>query len=786
LNQLIVFPTSRAIRKYVLDNSHKNTLLPKLISIDELFSNSIHINDKKYIDENLRIIYLKQAVDFVEFDVLGINRSMQEFFRQSEFIFRFLGELAHEDIDIDTLEQYDTYAHYLEHLNILKKVKQNYLDILNTNNLVDKLNLPQQYTLNPDYINSFSSIHIVLEGYLSKFEYSIIKQISTINDTSLEFSYNKFNEKSILQINNNILNLQIDHNYKINLSTNTILEETYSKYTKSEANLYPFEARIDQIGFINYCIYDSIKNHNIQAEDIVVVLPDETFAPILKLFDKQRYFNFAFGFDIKNTHIYKTIIAINSYQLDPNNQTNELLEFLDIAHENEFLIHIKQQWNKPTNQETIDKLNLFIQNSTDSEEIKLSVEKTIFTLWHVLSSNCISINLKDLFKIIILKLNKLTIDDTSGGKITVMGLLETRSMNFKSVIVCDFNDHIVPKRSTKDKFLSTHIKELASLPTATHRQNLQAYYYDKLFKKSSRLYISYVQSDTSSLSRFANKLINYDNNTLQINNQFKNILYTQNNIDIIDESIILDIDLSKRSWSASSFGIYLKCKRKYYLQYILKIKEHHFSLKPQGFELGTIIHDILEDIYKKQSSFLNYDELYNQIIYNINQEKVKNPYLIFDIELLKKKLSKFVKNEISRFQNGIIVKECEKEFKITHNNIVLSGKIDRIDQNNNGSYDIIDYKTSKNLKIDTSRTYKNSKDFQLEFYYLALQSYKISNVCYYDLNKGQLFDEDMLDEKLILLDEKLDELHTSTVDFTKCEDKKECVYCPYKTICQRD
>jgi hypothetical protein len=44
----------------------------------------------------------------------------------------------------------------------------------------------------------------------------------------------------------------------------------------------------------------------------------------------------------------------------------------------------------------------------------------------------------------------------------------------------------------------------------------------------------------------------------------------------------------------------------------------------------------------------------------------------------------------------------------------------------------------------------------------------------------------MIDEKLILLDEKLEELHTTTVSFDKCDDIQKCKYCPYSIICKRD
>ena len=43
-----------------------------------------------------------------------------------------------------------------------------------------------------------------------------------------------------------------------------------------------------------------------------------------------------------------------------------------------------------------------------------------------------------------------TIDDVRGGKITVMGVLETRNISFDGVIIVDFNDNHVPKKSDKD------------------------------------------------------------------------------------------------------------------------------------------------------------------------------------------------------------------------------------------------------------------------------------------------------------------------------------------------
>ena len=70
--------------------------------------------------------------------------------------------------------------------------------------------------------------------------------------------------------------------------------------------------------------------------------------------------------------------------------------------------------------------------------------------------------------------------------------------------------------------------------------------------------------------------------------------------------------------------------------------------------------------YESFISFTDTNTLYKTISSSLNAIEAKNPYLIFDIELLKKKLQKFVSTEIQRFNHGIKVLECEKVFKFIH------------------------------------------------------------------------------------------------------------------------
>ena len=241
-------------------------------------------------------------------------------------------------------------------------------------------------------------------------------------------------------------------------------------------------------------------------------------------------------------------------------------------------------------------------------------------------------------------------------------------------------------------------------------------------------------------------------------------------------------------WSATSFKTYLQCKRKFYLQYVLKIKEHTISLKPKAYELGDIIHSILEDYYTADEnsvelSFEKMEQLFNKY-------KSTNPFLILDLEIWKKKLHDFYLLDNQRLKNRKII-ALEKSFSCEFEGIQIKGIIDRIDSYED-KYEVIDYKTSSSLSVDTLKNCDKSDDFQLEFYYLAMSDmYKTDKIeaYYYDLNNTQLINEIALDKKLEILCEKFNEIKEISKDeisFSKCEDKSSCTYCAYKIICNRE
>ena len=780
-NSLVVLPTSRAIREHISSLKNTNQLLQKYITIGDLFQRSVIDNqNRKQIDKNLKILYLKEAIQNCNIEQLGFSRDFSTFLKQSEYIFRFFLETANEYVEFEKLLEFDTYILYSDHIEILKEIHKNYLDILDQNNYTDNILMPSSYKINEEYLLQFDAITIYLEGYLSSYEFNIVSDVSKLINTNIIITINEFNQKNIKLFETIEDALEVNFKYQIDLTNNIVVSSTELMQDKKDIVISPISSQLEQIAFIKYQI-TQMNQKGIDASRIAVIVPNEQISSSLELFDDEHYFNFAMGRGIRDHKIIQVLKLINKILVDKEPKDDESFKFLGIVKE-DFESKFANNWNKTCTKEIFDDIVNYLFLFEEDEEVLEKLEESRLTLEVLLFTNISSsetIKVKEFLKLLINQISTITIDDVNGGKITVLGILETRAIEFDGIIVVDFNDDKIPKVSVKDKFISTNIKQLASLPTSADRENLQRYYYKKIFDGASQTAICYIDDESSVMSRFIVQLFpNYKE--YLVKKDYKSILYNQSNFTHYHNEIILDIDLSKEQWSATSFKSYLQCKRKYYYNYIAKIKEHTISIKPQSFEVGSIIHDALEAAVKNNN-------LTKEFVNNFFTTFQKNnPYLVLELELWKKKLEKFYEFETTRINNGIFIHEVEKPFNLQYNGITIKGKIDRIDKYPDNTYEILDYKTSSSLKIDTIKNYEESTDFQLEFYYLSQRDKMIKNVAYYTLSDCSIKGEVVLKEKLELLDIHFKALHTKQVNFKLTENLSNCQYYAYKTICQRD
>jgi RecB family exonuclease len=396
-------------------------------------------------------------------------------------------------------------------------------------------------------------------------------------------------------------------------------------------------------------------------------------------------------------------------------------------------------------------------------------------------------SVKSLMSLFLQRLASASLDDVRGGKITVMGVLETRAIDFDAVIIVDFSDANVPRRSDKDMFLNTNIREMANLPTMSDRENLQKHYYEMLINSSKETAISFVASEQSSASKFLKHLGIKPKNVYE-ESDYAKVLFDKSTSEIKEEEkIVMDYTFKGVKLSATKLKTFLTCKRKYYHKYIEHIKQHEIPKDmPAEHEIGTAVHEALKELYTKKNSYNSLDDLKRDLHNELDDVCGASELDKYLIEMQKRRLDTFCQKEIERFGDGWQVKECEKSLECSFAGMTLRGDIDRIDAKE-GKMFVLDYKTGS-YPLYTSKTYQDATDFQLEFYYLLASTLgKVSGCGYYDLKDSKIVPEAFLEEKLEILQSNIkDLLMIEDVNFEKCEDVKDCRFCEYKIMCGRE
>jgi len=781
-DKTVVLPSARAIRHEQLSIDNQTLFLPNFVTMGEFISKLCIVENYKLIDEDARVLLLLEASNFKAFSSLQIERNFFTFTKNSSYIFKFFEELSAERYDISNLQTADIYAEFDEHIQILQELYLRYEKLCDENHVLDKIFLPKLYKFNSIYASSHKMIELHINGHLTNFEFELLERCCEFSDIIIVFSTSIFNTKmqdkflKLLEIE-----LDVNFTYKISLNKKTILEQIPIHLNKNITS-NSFSEPLLQIAFIKQKVYEFIKKGHI-PEKIAVVLPNESTASMLKLFDDKSNFNFAMGESFSKTKIYEKLKATIGI-LEQSTKENQAR--LDRVSDDIYVELLGIYFKNIVEVDIIGFLQKYKESFSSKVEIKI-FEEEIYSFSKILPS-LDGMNVKSVLSLFLQRLSHRTLDDVRGGKITVMGVLETRSVEFDAVVIVDFNDSNVPKKSDKDMFLNTTIREIANLPTMSDRENLQKHYYTQLINSSKDVAISFVKSSDSSESRFL-KSLGIKSKAIDDEEKYANILFTsiKSSSKTYNDEIIREYSFKDIKLSPTRIKTFLTCRRNYFYKYVDNLKGHKIPKDiPLEHEIGNSVHSALKNLYTKQNFYTDARVLKKDLDFFLDKEAKDNELDKYLIALQKKRLEPFVKNEIKRFDDGWRVLSCEQSYECSFAGTILVGQIDRIDKRQNEIF-VLDYKTGS-YPLYNKNNFQNATDFQLEFYYLLASSLgDVSGVAYYDLKDSKIVPEAFLEEKLEILKSNIkDMLMLEEINFRKCEDTKNCLHCDYKVMCERE
>ena len=183
--------------------------------------------------------------------------------------------------------------------------------------------------------------------------------------------------------------------------------------------------------------------------------------------------------------------------------------------------------------------------------------------------------------------------------IQVMGVLETRLLDFDKLLLLHVDEGILPQRQTDNSFIPFYLRKAYHMQTSDEKATIYAYNFFRLLSRSGHTTLMHGQPDTlggsRGMSRFIMQILYSDAfNVTRTELTESNVLAP-----LTDNPVPLTANPSPFTrLSPSALNAFITCPRSFYYQYI----EH---LRPQQEEgaqfesstLGSFVHHAMEYIY---------------------------------------------------------------------------------------------------------------------------------------------------------------------------------------------
>lgn len=431
----------------------------------------------------------------------------------------------------------------------------------------------------------------------------------------------------------------------------------------------------------------------------------------------------------------------------------------------------------------------------------------------------------------------------------VMGVLESRNLDFKNVFILSLNEGIFPSSSSQGSYIPYSIRKTYGLPTPEHQGAIYAYLFYRAIQRSQNVFLFYNSEPDvlgqGEMSRYLQQLF-YESQLEIKQHVLHNPVQPRQALPIVvhkNESVrqalarLNEGNLRTRGLSPSALNTYLECKLKFYFQYLEHIREtKKVEEEIDARVLGNFLHKVMEKFYaqiveKKKTNLIAADD-FDQLDVRINQHIDESFIEEYDLEKNKSVVYEgqrvVVREVVRRFAKTIMamdqahvpftIEALEQKgwvhtVKISHapGFVVLGGGIDRVDRKGN-EVRVIDYKTGKdeldfkNIPSLFARDGKRNKAaFQTMLYALLYKSnnavvdLKIvpglinrKNIFEEKFKFGLTIDKEKIADATLLFPEFEDHLHQLLEEifdpngiFDQTENKKTCQFCPFTGICYR-
>ncbi|MDG1871599.1 MAG: PD-(D/E)XK nuclease family protein, partial [Flavobacterium sp.] len=449
---------------------------------------------------------------------------------------------------------------------------------------------------------------------------------------------------------------------------------------------------------------------------------------------------------------YKDVLDILTHPLvEPYAQTSALVKIINqnnytfITHQKvmelnpvptDLFLLLFKKWEQGSIAvlETISELLLTIKNnlSNDNEEEKIT-KAFVFAIFKVINklinyySQHSHIDKIDTLHAIykqVIDLAEVSFEGEPLNGLQIMGVLESRVLDFDTVIVTSMNEGKFPAGKSQNSFIPYDVKRELGLPTFKEKDAIYTYHFYHLLQRAKNVYLLYNTEsdglDAGEKSRFITQLEVEKQANHNLTHEIYNAVLPEKAYEpmVIEKSeAVMDRlkEIAAIGFSPSALTSYIRNPIQFYFQKILRIREvdeveENIALNT----LGTIIHETLKVLYDPfVGKFISEADIVNcfklidaevltqfKAVYKEGEIKKGRNLLAF--EVAKRNVHNFLKVELEGIKAGDAIKiiALEKTYERVLTDpglpfpVLIKGNVDRIEERN-GNIRIIDYKTGK-------------------------------------------------------------------------------------------
>lgn len=409
--------------------------------------------------------------------------------------------------------------------------------------------------------------------------------------------------------------------------------------------------------------------------------------------------------------------------------------------------------------QNVKNLILVLKGNIENDPILLETLYAFYEVWNKLEAFNQTFNhiktvktLHLLFKEIITTTN-LDFKGEPYKGLQIMGLLETRSLDFENVILVSVNEGVLPAGKSNRSFITYDLKKEYNLPTTKEKDAVYTYHFYRLLHRAKNISLLY-NNQTSGIqagekSRFLlqiayespkNHPITEKLYTPKITIPKKKARQIEKTPQIIDKLKAL----ASHGFSPSGLTTYIRNPIDFYDRYVLGIRDlEEIEETVAANTLGTIAHDTLQHLYEPYLNTVLTEEILKQIrkkadnrvaeefSKTFKEGNIKSGKNRIIFEIAKRYVHNYLKQELQwvKEKNEIIITQIENklEAELTIPEldfpVKIKGLVDRVDQFNNTTR-IIDFKTGKVTQTDLNLI--NWEDVMTDYKYSKI----IQVLCY--------------------------------------------------------